>query len=224
MKIERKVCGGSHRGDVEESHPAFGMVSLSRVSCNPPANLFGSSVRHGHYITLTIKEAKRQTSPYKDWYFGRGELITVAISGTQLGEMLSSMNVGDGVPCTIERFNGEGRPRIEEFTTVQDEAQQQMKEQLNTLFERSKELVAKAQELVKGGAPKKSDREGLLDILTQLSHGISCNLDYAGKCFDEKMERTVMQAKGEVETFINSKIHAAGLRALGADKKIVEIE
>lgn len=73
------------------------------------------------------------------------------------------------------------------------------------------------------GSPKKAEKEELLSLLTQLSHGIGGNIEFAGKCFDEKMEKMVSQAKGEVETFINSKIHAAGMEALGA-KPIIEIE
>lgn len=222
MKIHREKKGISD-GGVTETHPAFGMIALSRTTCHPPAVLFGSSVKHGNFISITIKEAQRESSPSHDWYFGRGELIRVVISGTQLGDMLSSMNVGDGVPCTIERFNGESRPKIEEFSTVQAEAQEQMKQQLDATFEKSRELVKKAAELVKAGLPKKAEKEELLSLLTRISHGIGGNLEYAGKCFDEKVEKMVTQAKGEVESFIASKVHSAGLEALGA-KPIIQIE
>lgn len=222
MKVHREVEGGVRAGEIKESHPAFGMIGLSRVSSRSVV-LFGSSVKHDHFLDLTIKGATRHTSIYRDWYFGREELIRVSISGTQLGELLSSMNVGDGVPCTITRFNGEGRPCIEEFSTVQEESQLQMEEQLSNLFQASKDLLEKAQSIVKAGAPRKADKEELLSLLTQLSHGIGGNINYASKCFEEKMEKTVMQAKGEVETFINSKIQAAGLAALQG-KPLVEIE
>ena len=222
MKIHREKKGLS-TGDVTETHPAFGMISLCRTTSTPSAVLFGSAVKHGHYISLTIKEAERTAGQTHDWYFGRRELIRVVISGTQLGDMLSSMNVGDGVPCTIERFNGECRPRIEEFSTVQAQAQEQMEADLDRLFSKSKILLERAREIVTAGAPKKADKEELLSMLTQLSHGIGGNIKFAGKCFDEKVEKMVTQAKGEVETFINSKIHSAGLEALGA-KPLVEIE
>jgi len=223
MKIHRETEGGVFEGNVVETHPAFGMISLCRTTCSPSAVLFGSAVKHGHYISLTIKEAQRNAGQTHDWYFAQKELIRVVISGTQLGDMLSSMNVGEGVPCTIERFNGESRPKIEEFSTVQSEAQAQMTAQLDRLFEKSKSLLEKATGIVAKGAPKKADKEELLSLLTQLSHGIGGNIKFAGKCFDEKVEKMVTQAKGEVEAFISSKIHSAGLEALGA-KPVVEIE
>lgn len=223
MKIHRETKDGIMEDEVTETHPAFGMISLCRTTCNPPAVLFGSAVRHGYYISLTIKEAQRIANQSHDWYFGRKELIRVTISGTQLGDMLSSMNVGDGVPCTIERFNGESRPQIEEFSTVQAEAQAQMSNQLDRLFEKSKVALDKARSIIEKGAPKKADKEELLYLLTQLSHGIGSNIKFAGKCFDEKVEKMVTQAKGEVEAFISNKIQSAGLQALGA-KPLVEIE
>lgn len=222
MQIHREKKGISGDG-VTETHPAFGMISLCRTSCSPPQVLFGSAVKHSNYISLTIKEASRESSSSHDWYFGKHELIRVEISGTQLGDMLASMNVGDGVPCTIQRFNGESRPQIEEFSTIQKEAQEQMEVKLNQTFEASKILLAKARGIVEKGAPKKADKEELLSLLTQLSYGIGGNIAFAGKCFDEKVEKMVTQAKGEVETFISSKIHSAGLAALGG-KPLVEIE
>ena len=223
MEIHRETKNGVRDGEVAETHPAFGMISLTRTTCSPAAVLFGSAVRHGQFIAITIKEAQRCANSSNDWYFGRKELIRVVISGTQLGDMLTSMNVGDGVPCTIERFNGEGRPRIEEFNTIQAEAQAQMSDQLDRTFEKSKDLLEKARTIVEKGAPKKADKEELLSLLTQLSYGIGSNIKFAGKCFDEKVEKMVTQAKGEVESFISNKIHSAGLEALGA-KPVVEIE
>ena len=222
MKIRREKKGITDDG-VTETHPAFGMISLCRTTCSPPSVLFGSAVKHGSYISLTIKEASRETSSSHDWYFGKKELVRVCISGNQLGEMLSSMNIGDGVPCTIERFNSESRPRIEEFSTVQTEAQKQMEDQLDTVYQKSKDLLEKARVIIEKGAPKKADKEELLSLLTQLSHGIGGNVKYAGKCFDEKIGKMVTQAKGEVESFISSKIHSAGLEAL-AKQPLVEIE
>jgi hypothetical protein len=223
MEIHRETKNGIRDGEIMETHPAFGMISLTRTTCSPAAVLFGSAVRHGQFIAITIKEAQRCANSSRDWYFARKELIRVVISGTQLGDMLTSMNVGDGVPCTIERFNGEGRPRIEEFNTVQAEAQAQMSAQLDRTFEKSKDLLEKARSIVEKGAPKKADKEELLSLLTQLSYGIGSNIEFAGKCFDEKVEKMVTQAKGEVESFISSKIHSAGLETLGA-KPVVEIE
>jgi len=209
--------------DIKETHPAFGMISLSRCSCTPSANLFGSAVQHGHFITLSIKKAHRTTSVYKDWYSADEELIQVCITGNQLGDLLTSMNVGDGVPCTLNRVMGKGIPDIAEESNILKEAQDQMVEKLKKNFEVTDKMVTRAEELLKSSTPlKKSEKEELLWNLTQIKRGLVSNVEYAGKCFNEKTEKLILQAKGEVETYINTKITSAGLQALGGTP-IVEI-
>jgi len=218
---EYKTVTGS--SGYTESHPAYGLVGLCRTTCSPGMNLFGSSVKHGNYISLTIKRAKKEHSLSRDWYFGGDELIKISISGVQLGELLTSMNVGDGVPCTIERFNGEGVPDIPAGTTVTEEYHEEFVQQVRATNERSKKLIAKAEEILKtGGTIKKDERSQLLGHLHHLNMEIGSSLEFMAKSFDEKMEKTVGQAKGEVEAFISNKIHSAGLKALGAP--VVELE
>lgn len=79
MEIHREKRGISD-GGVTESHPAFGMISLFRTTCSPPQVLFGSAVKHSNYISITIREATRESSISHDWYFGKNELIRVEIS------------------------------------------------------------------------------------------------------------------------------------------------
>lgn len=83
------------------THPAYGCVSLSRITCSPPQQLFGSHAKHSHFISLKIKRAERQSNGDFDFIFGRNELIEIYLSGTQLGDLLTSMNVGERIPCTI---------------------------------------------------------------------------------------------------------------------------
>ena len=37
---------------------------------------------------------------------------------------------------------------------------------------------------------------------------ISCNMDFIADSFNEQMDRTVMEAKGEIESFCQNKINA----------------
>lgn len=201
--------------DYTETHPAFGMIGLSRISSSRGVSLFGSSIKHSNLLSLTIKTAERNVSSSREHFFGRKQLIEVLISGTQLSELLTSMNVGDGVPCTITRVLGDSTPDIEVEEDFKKEAQTLYKEQMDRTFEKSKELLKKATEALKDGTPKKADKEEFLSLLTQLKNEIGANLVYTGEFFDEKMEKVVVQAKGEIESFINNKITSAGIEALG---------
>lgn len=206
-----------HKGDeVLETHPAFGMIGMSMVSHGGGgAVLHGSSIRHSNYIELTIKEGERREHLGRSWYSGRRGLISIKISGTQLADMLTTMNHGDGVPCTISYYNGEYRPRIEAIETPQSLMTEYVKQTLNAALKDAKELVAQAEKICKETAGiKKADKEALLSLVTKLNHAVNSNLPYAAKCMDEKMEHSVTEAKGAVESFVTSKITSLGLQAL----------
>lgn len=91
--------------EIKESHESFGMLGFYRSSVTS-ANLFGSSIKHQHTIRMTLKKAEKGRSLNRDWYSGRGEIVEVEMSQNQFAEMITSMNVGDGVPVTIRRLNG----------------------------------------------------------------------------------------------------------------------
>src|SRR5208337_4240325 len=98
----------------EDYHdPSYAMVSFSRISAGGEGlSLFGSSIKHHSAITLSIKQARlsRDTDLSHDWYFAenRFPLIEVTLSPNQFAELLTSMNVGDGVPATLTLYNGQG--------------------------------------------------------------------------------------------------------------------
>jgi hypothetical protein len=88
-------------GDTE-SHESYGMVEISRYTCNPPQNFFGSSVKHHSGISLRIHKAIKRRSLAEDRYFAHGTIIEVDMSAAQFADMVCSPNIGDGVPCTLK--------------------------------------------------------------------------------------------------------------------------
>ena len=91
-----------------EKNPAYGMLAFHRVTGGDP-NLFGSSVSHNQKIMLTLKEGSISRELNTDWYSGGKTLFEVEMSYTQFAELISAMNVGDGIPVTIRYTNEKGR-------------------------------------------------------------------------------------------------------------------
>ena len=105
----------------KEKHPAYGMVGFYRVSGNP-GRLFGSSLKnHESYIALRIGTGERIHSNGWDRYYGslRGEHVEVMLSSAQFAELLTSMNVGNGVPCTIAYLGGKKVERAPEDAEIE---------------------------------------------------------------------------------------------------------
>src|SRR5437868_8231795 len=85
-----------------EQHPAFGMIGASRVSHSPPgAVLFDSDVQHQHYVVVRVRTAARRRDLNRDYLYADQQIVEVAMSEAQWASFVSSMNTGDGVPCTL---------------------------------------------------------------------------------------------------------------------------
>lgn len=60
----------------------------------------------------------------------------------------------------------------------------------------------------------KADKETVISKLRKLSMDLGCNLDFIADQFNEQMDKTVMEAKGEIESFCQNKINAIASAAV----------
>lgn len=203
--------------DEKESHESFGLVGFSRVTSTPPVNFFGSSIRSGHYVVLRVKRAERARDLSNYWYHSLEPLIQIRLSPNQFAELLTTMNVGDGVPCTIEAVGYEQMPpcpAVDQRAKYEDEFKKhvadtaaeavELRDYVTNLFF-EKERLSKQDRL---------DIKKRLDLLVQQ---IKSNTPFIQSQFNEAMDKTVAEAKGEVEAFVNHKIHSLGIQALNSE-------
>lgn len=87
-----------------ERHESYGQVSFNRISCTPPLDLYGSNLKHGNIISLSIRRSTKNRNLNRDTYYGGEEIVEVKLSSAQFAELLTSLNVGSGVPCTISHI------------------------------------------------------------------------------------------------------------------------
>ena len=197
----------------ETKHESYGLAGFSRSTCNPGVNLFGSSILHSNTITFRVHHAKIDRKLEQDWFHadGRVPIIEIEMSQTQFAEMITSMNLGDGVPVTIRNIQGQ---RIEpgEYQNKRAQHAAEFKETM-ALFEKSiQESSVKLLEMI-SKLPKK-DQDQAKRMLDQIVQEIVSNIPYYETQFQRQMDRTVKEAKGEVEAFVHHRIISAGLKSL----------
>jgi len=93
-------------GDTSYTHESYGMLGFYRVQ-GTDRPLFGSSLKHNNTIRLTLKTGVHSRNLNRDWYYGGRTLFEVEMSASQFADLVSNMNVGDGVPVTIKRKENE---------------------------------------------------------------------------------------------------------------------
>lgn len=203
-------------------HESYAMLGISRVSSSKGRNLFGSSIKHNNTIVLRIKPAKVERELNRDLYYStKVPYIEVEMSYSQFAEAITSLNCGDGVPVTLTYLDGkyiEKCPQVDKRREFEEEFQKNMfilSDSLKKLTEQAEALLTDKK------APTKADKEAILNGIKMLRQELESNIPFIQKSFNEQMDRTVREAKGEVEGFVMDRIISSGLKGFQEKMKLL---
>lgn len=200
---------------VKTTHPSFALLSFSRTTRGKGVPLFGSSIEHGDTIRMKVKPAKVERSLNHDWIYEDGrEYLEVEMSYSQFAEAITSMNMGSGVPVTLRYLDGK---QIEnpEIVNKRLQFEEEVRDRMKALSNKMKKLTENAEEILNNKKSiNKGDKQIILSQLAMLRQEVHANLPYVMGMFNEQMDKTVMEAKGEIEAFTLNKIHSLGLNKL----------
>lgn len=196
-----------------ETHPAYGQVQVSRVSGH--TSLFGSPFKHQHYMTLSIGRSSRQRSHGRDWNFGgiHGELIEIALSEAQWAHMVSSVGMGGGVPCTLQYVGGQRQddcPEQAEIERFHDDIEKDAQHAMKFMAVAMEKMKA----LIDDKAPSKEKRKEVLEALSTAQRKMSDSAPFMVKQLTEHMDKVVLAAKTEVESYVHATIVESGIQKL----------
>lgn len=213
-------------------HPSYAMASFSRVHSGAPNKFFASDVDCQSWIELSIKKAcehYRNGEKYPSAHFsGHGEYIRVAFTPSQFAELLTTLNVGDGSPCTIKRLDNKCVEDIpDNFSPNSLDYQKQLyKDSMEEFNGQVKESANEVNELLKKKTLSKADKEKIKNVFSYISTQINSNMPYFFDVFKETTDKIVNQAKSEIDATLQHCIVDAGVKALGVnfDKEAKQIE
>lgn len=214
-KIQRKSIDDVH-GE-KFTHPAFGMISHSRVS-GGNQTLAGSDLRHNHTMVLRVHSATMNRSFHSEKFYQDDILLEVAMSESQWATFLSSGNTL-GVPCTINTRAEEAAPLIRVPTIEPESAHEKT---VNELEDYAKDIVAdmrrelaELEDLVNAkGSVSKTALRAKIKSLSHATMETASNIPFVVTCHKEVLEENVQAAKLEVEGYVTQKIYDLGLTEL----------
>lgn len=200
-------------GGERHKHPSFGMLSFSRVSGGSP-NLYGSSIKHDQKIEMVLKRGEYDRSLNQEWYFGKEILLKVEMSYTQFANLITSMNIGDGVPVTLRYVNGERMPECPYYNPIETH-KKEFQEDTQRAYAQTVELINHVSELFsKKGALNKREKEEIQEALLKIKQGIGVNQEFQLDQFHRKMDQIVTEGKGEIEAFVQNRMYSLAEHAL----------
>ncbi len=195
-------------------HESYGMVGISKRSSRGTA-LFGSSTQHNQTISLTIRTAEHLRSLNNDRYYAKKQLIEIELSENQFAQLITSANVGDGIPCTIRSVNGKMTSEPP-FQTKQNLFEGELKKEMTNLTKDLDKMVANTKAILEKPNVGKADREQIISDINRLYRVLSDHLPFLHTQFREQMDDVVSESKIQIEAFAENVIRNKGLEALAA--------
>lgn len=202
----------NENAEIIKEHPSFGLVGLSRRNSRGTV-LFGSSITHNEIIALTIRRGEVDRHLSREWYHGKEELIEIEMSSNQFAEFITTPNVGSGVPCTIRHFNGNSAPEPP-YENRKDMYSKEFEKSMKNLGADLNNSLSIAKTILQKPTINKGDKEELLKLFDKFITSVSSNIPFIENSFVEQMDKTVTEAKGEIEAFITRRLTEEGRKVL----------
>ena len=196
------------------THPAYGTILFNRAY-GGKSTLFGSSIEHCNVITLELRHADITRDYHSDSIFGNKLIAEVEMSYSQFAEAITSFGQGTGIPCTIRYTEKDGKIPQCDFVSKRKQFTDEFKGKIEGAMDESQQLIQDVTDLFSQKKTlTKADKEVIIGRLRKLSMDIGCNMEFVADQFNEQMDKTVMEAKGEIESFCQNKINAIASAAL----------
>lgn len=196
-------------------HPSYGVAQISRLSCSGKRRLFGSALDIHHTVmVLRVQTGRLMREDGKpDAVYADSSIVEVWLSAAQFAELLTSSQLGDGVPCTIMR---RGAMEVEEPPAIGSEGDHVREHLRSELAAVDKHVTKTAAEIMDmlPSTVKPKDRRKIEVALEQMGRHIVDHVPHALRSFQEATERTVVAAKGEIDAFVAHVAQATGIQAI----------
>jgi ElaB/YqjD/DUF883 family membrane-anchored ribosome-binding protein len=192
------------------NHESYGMISLTKSQSSRAVNLFGSSIKHSELITLRINRGEVKRNLNSDWYSSREGIVEVHMSHSQFAELITTFNRGEGTPCTLKYVSGK---KMEEphFVSKVQQVSNEFRNKMVNLTTKLKNMMENTDEILDKKTVSKGDRDILKNEMRSLMQEIQSNLPFMADQFSEQMDKTVSEAKAEIEAFLTNRVEDKGL-------------
>jgi hypothetical protein len=165
--------------------------------------MFGSQIRTGNPISMTIKNAVVEHDGDRQWFFAKDLILEIEMTSAQFADAITSLNIGDGVPCTIRYIRGEGKKQPPLYESKIETHHKGIKERIGKTMDKAKNYQVKAEKILnKKGALTIKERKELTGYMISMMQEVCENLPFIAGQLAKVMDETKSQAKAEIEAFV----------------------
>ena len=190
--------------ETELVHESYGVIAFANVSLVHGTPLFGSSIRHSAGVMVEIKEAQVTRKLSRDWIHPSRILFRGMLSPNQFASAITHMNQGGGTPITLEYMAGDATHR--RATPPMDDKRGDFEREAQSALAKTVEMLFTLKGTMK-------TQKGMKEV-DQIIQQIRSNIPFVEEQFAIQMDKTVADAKAEVEAFVAQRITQEGYDAL----------
>ena len=203
------------------SHSSYGLIRFSRFQGR--SEFFGVEPVLDGGISMVVSSAKVDHHLGQDWFFADKQLLEIRMSTFQFSELITSLNMGSGVPCTLEYVAGQEIEKYQPMPPVREKHDTNLSESTQEISDRISKLEEQLQTLLEKGKAGKKDLENLRSATDGIRQQVESNLPFVVKCFSEEMDSQVNRAKIEFSAYVDQQIISHGLQTLGLQPSLERI-
>jgi len=197
-------------------HESFGMIRFSRVN-GSGQKFFGSELSQNNYISMELDTGTIKRDLTNEWFHPNKNIIRLRLTSNQFAELITSLNQGSGIPCTLEYIQGKKVEQLDNIESRKEFLHRKFKERMESFGNNLIPKSVKVKELLKKPKLSKDDKFDLQKIIDGVIQEVNSNIPFFIQCFQEDADKVVQEAKSEVENAIMYKITAAGMEKLFED-------
>lgn len=203
----------------KETHPAYGLISVSRPQSSPGTNLFGSDLSHQHFIAVHIQTAAVDRSLSRDWVYPEEHVLEFYMSEAQWAKFVAGGGRSQATPITLShKIKGTELEVLPAIPTKEvnrkDQFNQEFKDKLQRQLGEIQELAKELSTLSEQKSVSKVQLRQISANLTNKLDNLPKNVDFMVESFKEVTETVVEEAKAEVEAYVLQVQQSAGIAAL----------
>ena len=198
---------------IREEHEAQGLLYLSRMKTKDMP-LVGSSIEHSSVVMLEIKTAFIERELSTDWMHGDKNLIRVVMSPSQFADAITNLNNGSGTPVTIEYVIGDTALR-------EKPSPPQTRKKFESDYRKSiSNIIKELDDLLETPRLALKTRRHIEMIKTR----VMSSIPFIEEQFAVQMDKTVTEAKADIEAFMMLRERNIADRALNNSETVYVLE
>lgn len=204
-----------------ETHPSYGQAVFNRRT-GSTGRMYGSPLADHHAtIALSISRSETVHDLGRDWRHATEQLIEVEFSAAQFADLLTNMNVGEGVPCTIGWIKDEGRVPPPEIQAEHEKVVDAFKGQVSGTAKVLRENLIQLGALLEKKSLSKADKDKIYWMVEKSLQDVESNAPFMLEQFGEATEKVVTAARAEVAASTIAIVQKLGFEKLDDMRQVV---